>query len=319
MATYRQVQTSFWQDGFVLDLTPEEKYFFLYLMTNSKTTQCGIYELPKRIIETETGYHRETVDKLRNRFIEYGKVAYNDSTKEIMMLNWLKHNRINSPKVKACIRKELKGVKHKPFVEVFQALCKEYGYGIDTVSIGYGEEKEKEEEQEQKQKQEVGAEAGSWLEDLPDKIIPQKPDPVTFYTQNITAAIPPIIVQDIDQWIAKGHFDEPEEIIIEALRETILNGTKSWKYTTKILIGWADQGLRTLQQVQAAIAEHARSKTASKGKYNRGQSTEMSEADKAYVDNLRGGQAPQDDPSYDPAQDQELQKLMGQLQGKETE
>lgn len=176
---------------------------------------------------------------------------------------------------------------------------------MDTVSIGYGEEKEKEkeeeQEQEQKQKQEVGAEAGSWLEDLPDKIIPQKPDPVTFYTQNITAAIPPIIVQDIDQWIAKGHFDEPEEIIIEALRETILNGTKSWKYTTKILIGWADQGLRTLQQVQAAIAEHARSKTASKGKYSRGQSTEMSEADKAYVDNLRGGQAPQDDPSYDPA------------------
>ncbi|MFI8714228.1 DnaD domain-containing protein [Brevibacillus brevis] len=323
MATYRQVQTSFWQDGFVLDLTPEEKYFFLYLMTNSKTTQCGIYELPKRIIETETGYHRETVDKLLNRFIEYGKVAYNEETKEIMMLNWLKHNRINSPKVKACITKELKGVKHKPFVEAFQALCKEYGYHIDTVSIDYGEEKEKEKEkekeEEQEQEQEVGAGAGSCLEDLPDKIIPQKPDPVTFYTHNITPAIPPIIVQDIDQWIAKGHFDEPEEIIIEALRETILNGTKSWKYTTKILIGWADQGLRTLQQVQAAIAEHARNKTANKGKYSRGQSTEMSEADKAYLDNLRGGQAPQDDPSYDPAQDQELQKLMGQLQGKETE
>ncbi|MED2898091.1 DnaD domain protein, partial [Brevibacillus porteri] len=168
-----------------------------------------------------------------------------------------------------------------------------------------------EQEQEQEEQQEVGAGAGasSTLDDLPDKTIPQKPDPVTFYMNNITAAIPPIIVQDIDQWIAKGHFDEPEEIIIEALRETILNGTKSWKYTTKILIGWADQGLRTLQQVQAAIAEHARSKTSNKGKYSRGQSTELSEADKAYLDNLRGGQAPQDDPSYDPAQDHELQKL----------
>jgi hypothetical protein len=64
VAIYRQVHVDFWQDGFVLDLTPEEKYFFLYLMTNSKTTQSGIYELPKRIIETETGYNRETVEKL---------------------------------------------------------------------------------------------------------------------------------------------------------------------------------------------------------------------------------------------------------------
>ncbi|MED4586702.1 replication protein, partial [Brevibacillus choshinensis] len=68
MATYRQVHTSFWQDGFVIDLTPEEKYFFLYLMTNSKTTQCGIYELPMRIIEIETGYNRDTIGKLMDRF-----------------------------------------------------------------------------------------------------------------------------------------------------------------------------------------------------------------------------------------------------------
>ncbi|EOP99461.1 ArpU family phage transcriptional regulator [Bacillus cereus VD140] len=46
MAIYRPVQVSYWQDAFVLDLTPEEKYFYLYLMTNSKTSQSGIYELP---------------------------------------------------------------------------------------------------------------------------------------------------------------------------------------------------------------------------------------------------------------------------------
>ena len=52
MAVYRHIHIDYWQDGFVLDLTPEEKYFYIYLMTNSKTSQCGIYELPKRIIET---------------------------------------------------------------------------------------------------------------------------------------------------------------------------------------------------------------------------------------------------------------------------
>ena len=32
MAKYRQLYTEFWSDSFVLELTPEEKYFYLYLM-----------------------------------------------------------------------------------------------------------------------------------------------------------------------------------------------------------------------------------------------------------------------------------------------
>ena len=119
MAKFRQIHVEFWQDGFVLELTPEEKYFYIYLMTNSKTCQCGIYELPKRIIETETGYNRETVDKLLKRFEEYGKIKYSDETREIIILNWIKHNRIDSIKVKKCIEKELNQVKNKEFLKLF--------------------------------------------------------------------------------------------------------------------------------------------------------------------------------------------------------
>ena len=108
MAVYRHIHIDYWQDGFVLDLTPEEKYFYIYLMTNSKTSQCGIYELPKRIIETETGYNRETVNKLLNRFVDYKKIVYCEETKEVFLTNWLKHNKISSPKVKKCIYTELK-------------------------------------------------------------------------------------------------------------------------------------------------------------------------------------------------------------------
>lgn len=43
MAVYRTVQVNFWQDDFVLDLTPEERYFYVYLLTCSKTTQCGFF------------------------------------------------------------------------------------------------------------------------------------------------------------------------------------------------------------------------------------------------------------------------------------
>ncbi|RKQ28335.1 replication protein [Oceanobacillus halophilus] len=148
MAKYRQVHIEFWQDGFVLDLTPEEKYFYLYLMTNSKTTQCGIYELPLRIIEIETGYNRETVWKLLERFQEYGKILYEKSTKEIMIMNWIKFNWINSPKVISFIKKELEKVKTPYFIKLFHEKCQAYGYRIDRVSIDSVEEREKEIERE---------------------------------------------------------------------------------------------------------------------------------------------------------------------------
>ncbi|MCH5476639.1 hypothetical protein L4A40_26415 [Bacillus cereus] len=59
MAVYRTVQVNFWQDDFVLDLTPEERYFYVYLLTCSKTTQCGIFPFPKRLAEMETASFRK--------------------------------------------------------------------------------------------------------------------------------------------------------------------------------------------------------------------------------------------------------------------
>src|ERR1035437_3739595 len=139
MAVYRQVQTSYWQDDFVLNLTPEEKYFYLFLLTNSKTKQCGIYQLPVQVIVFETGYNQETVEKLLHRFIDYGKIIYSTQTKEIGIINWQKYNPSESPKVKACVIKELKEIKDRSLIDKI--------YPMDRVSQ---EEKEQEEEKEKK-------------------------------------------------------------------------------------------------------------------------------------------------------------------------
>ena len=131
MAIYRNVQIDYWQDGFILDLTPEEKYFYIYLLTNSKTTQCGIYELPKRIIETETGYNRETVEKLLTRFEKYNKIVYSNETKEIFIKNWIKYNKASSPKVKKCIEKEILRIKNQSLIEMFSEQCEKQKYSLD--------------------------------------------------------------------------------------------------------------------------------------------------------------------------------------------
>ncbi|WP_163579090.1 DnaD domain-containing protein [Gracilibacillus saliphilus] len=234
MAKYRQIHIEFWQDGFVLDLTPEEKYFYIYLMTNSKTSQCGIYELPKRIIETETGYNRETVEKLLKRFEEYGKIMYNELTREIMILNWIKYNWINSVKVFSLISKELKNVKNKHFVKLFIRNCKEYGYRIDTLSIDLGEEREEEREREEEKEQQE--------EDV--KEIMQFWDDNGFGLNNVFGK------QKLLSWLDDSSFKEKKLIILRALEIAAGNNKRTLSYVEGILRNWDNRNLLTLSEIE---------------------------------------------------------------------
>ncbi|MDF2510442.1 MAG: hypothetical protein K0S04_308 [Herbinix sp.] len=151
MAVYRMIHISFWQDSFVLNLTPEEKYFYIYLMTNSKTNQIGCYELPMKIIEMETGYVKETVEKLLSRFQDnYGKIKYCGS--ELLLRNWHKYSWSKSPKVFSCMKNEYESIKNPEFKSYIERLFIDYGYSNGTLSEDYGE-KEKEKKEEEKEKE----------------------------------------------------------------------------------------------------------------------------------------------------------------------
>ncbi|MPW26425.1 hypothetical protein GC105_11555 [Alkalibaculum sp. M08DMB] len=137
MALYRKIETSFWCDVDMQDLTPEEKYFYLYLMTNDYTNLLGIYQITIRNIAHETGYNQDTVKKLIHKFIEYGKVLYSFENSELMILNWFKHNSSNSPKAKAAIKKDLEEVKTFEFTESFISICNKKSEYLDRVFIEY--------------------------------------------------------------------------------------------------------------------------------------------------------------------------------------
>ena len=140
MAIFRKVHVSFWSDSYVETLTPEQKFFYLYLLTNEKTTQCGIYEISIRKMTIDTGYNTETVEKLLNFFELAGKLRYSNKTGELAMKNWTKYNDSTSPKVKACIKNELKKVK--------DTLLIQYLYSMDT----HPQEEEEKEQEEEKEK-----------------------------------------------------------------------------------------------------------------------------------------------------------------------
>ena len=132
MAIYRNVHLTFWSDAKVTDeFTPEDKYFYLYLLTNPHTNLSGCYEISLKQISREMGYTQESIEGLMKRFSEvHNIIIYDKNSKEILLINWSKYNWTKSSKFITALEKEIESIKN----ERFKKFLRNKLYGIDTVS-----------------------------------------------------------------------------------------------------------------------------------------------------------------------------------------
>lgn len=129
MGIKRVVDVDFWNDEKVMDtFTPEDKLFFIYLLTNPHTTQLGIYAINPKYIYVELGYSLESVNALLDRFEnQYGIIKYSKKTQEIAVKNFLKHSIVKGgAPVRDCLIRELKAVKNKELISFVFAHIKQY-------------------------------------------------------------------------------------------------------------------------------------------------------------------------------------------------
>lgn len=117
MAVYRNVHLSFWTDNKVEDdFTPEDKYFYLYLLTNPQTNICGCYEVSYNQMTQQTGYNKDTINRLLDRFENvYRMIRFDSETKEILILNWFKYNWSKSEKTLVGVEKSANHIKSESF------------------------------------------------------------------------------------------------------------------------------------------------------------------------------------------------------------
>ena len=122
----RVIDTEFWNDDKVVEMfSPEDKLFFLYLMTNPHTTQLGIYHINKRHMAFELGYSIEAVTVLLDRFEnKYKIIRYSEETSEVAIKNYLRHSIVKGGKpVEELLKREILKVKDKSlFGYVFDNL-----------------------------------------------------------------------------------------------------------------------------------------------------------------------------------------------------
>lgn len=133
MAIYRTVRMTFWTDSKVVDdFTPEDRYFYLYLMTNPHTNLAGCYEISMKQASDETGYNKEVIENLLDRFEKVHEVIrYSTKTKEVLILNWSKFNWTKSEAFRKPLLKEIEEVKCLEFMDFLQGLYN----GEETVPI----------------------------------------------------------------------------------------------------------------------------------------------------------------------------------------
>lgn len=219
MAIFRKVHVQFWGDIFVQSLTPEQKFFFLYLLTNEKTRQCGIYEISTRQISYDTGYNVDTVNKMIDFFTGAKKIQYSRQTNEIAIKNWDKYNGSSSPKVQNLVNKELVEVKDKDLIE--------YINSTDTVSIDYKTRSRVEPEEE--------------IEPEPE-LEPEKPKlkkGFIFPTNDFKIELPQIEIDRAIQYLTfTKHIQASHELVMAlwgAFKSKHFTGEKSYKSDKDII------------------------------------------------------------------------------------
>lgn len=135
MARYRNVSTSFWEDNKIVDdFTPEDKYIYLYCMTNPHTNLCGCYEISLKQIAYETGYNTDSVERLLKRLDRAHEVIrYSAPTKELLIINWDKYNWSRSEKLDKPLLAEISAIKCSDFRRF---LAEKYNRR-ETVAVPY--------------------------------------------------------------------------------------------------------------------------------------------------------------------------------------
>ena len=120
MALYRNISVTFWTDRKIDDeFTPEEKYFFLYLLTNPHTNICGCYEIGMKQMSRETGYNVEKIKHLLTKLEkQHGVILYDKSTMEILVVNWSKYNWSSSDNLRKAVEKACDNIKSSFFKKI---------------------------------------------------------------------------------------------------------------------------------------------------------------------------------------------------------
>jgi DnaD/phage-associated family protein len=292
MAKFRMVRVDFWRNPMVSEeMSPEDRYFYLYLLTNPNTTQIGIYKITKKLMAFDLGYSIESVHALMDRFIHHHKVIrYNPETRELAIKNWGKYNLEKGGKpIMDCIYSELKEVKDTSLIQyvsesiqkeeicsVFKSFCKQVKITTSEEEVSdlddhdtylHTESKECNDSfmpsltlsgQKEKLQEKHPVALKPMLENLnlenPVILNPEKEavkEIIEFWDDNGFGYSNLNAKQQLLAWLDDSNFLQPKQVIIKAMNIACANNKRKLSYIIGILKNWENQSLLTVEEIDA--------------------------------------------------------------------
>ena len=145
----RMIDTDLWNNEDIIEyFTAEDKYFWLYLLTNPHNNICGVMKASPVLIARDMGYSKECIQNLLYRFENVHKVIFVDKeTHELLILNWGKFNWNKSPDILKTVEKTMESV-NSPYIRdlLYERIAIVWGniekkkQGVDRVSTRGGQD-----------------------------------------------------------------------------------------------------------------------------------------------------------------------------------
>lgn len=112
MSSQRPIKDDTWTDEWFFDLDPTEKLVWVFLLTNPRMNIAGLYKMSIRWGAIHTGLDPKPFEVILGRFINDGKIVYEDGW--VAIQNFKKHLPYQNPSVSKGIQRILESVTDCP-------------------------------------------------------------------------------------------------------------------------------------------------------------------------------------------------------------
>ena len=119
MSRYGKIETGFWHNPKVRQLSEQGRFMLLYLLSCPHSNAAGCFVLPDGYIAADLGWSLETVSQTLSELFEKGLIERDAASNLTRIIGWWGHNAIENANVAKHVAKEISSL---PNCEVRQRL-----------------------------------------------------------------------------------------------------------------------------------------------------------------------------------------------------
>lgn len=126
-----------WRKPSFKNLSPNAKLIYLFLLTGPDTNAAGMVSYPMPEIVDSTGLSKADAKKALKELQDSGRVMWDESVSLFLIIRWIKHNPLVSPKLETSARSVISAWGWHEFYGIADSILS--GTFNDTLSIPYRE------------------------------------------------------------------------------------------------------------------------------------------------------------------------------------